>query len=95
MKKVLKTVLKVILWLVPCAGTIICFGYAYWMHIGIIGALIDRFGRDYLGESKANNMHMKHSEFRELDSESRNKIYDKACDDARGIEKAGWKWWCK
>ena len=95
MKKVLKTMLKVILWLVPCAGTIACFCCAYCTHLGVIGALINQFGRDYLGEGKANNMHMKHSEFRELDSESWNKVYDKACEDARAIEKAGWKWWFK
>lgn len=95
MKKVLKTMLKVILWLVPCAGTIACFCCAYCTHLGVIGALIAQYGHEYLDANKTGNAHMKHTEFRALDTEAHNKVYEKACKDARDIENIGWKWWFK
>ena len=91
MKKVLKVMLKVIIWLIPCAGTIICFLFTVYSHIGLIGALIGQYGKEYLGEDNTNGVHMKHDEFRALDKKSYDTVFDQARDDANKIEKYGWK----
>lgn len=93
MKKVLKVMLKVILWLVPCIGTIV--GCWAWPFVGEIGLCIKYNGYKYLNESRAEDLYMSCKDYMSLDKSKRDTVWKKARSDAYYMRKTGQKWWTK
>ena len=93
MKKVLKVMLKVILWLVPCIGMIT--GWLAWMcrFFGDVGCYIKYYGHEYLDEANSEGSRMSYEDYTSLDKSKRNTVWKKAISDVDCMQRMGAKWW--
>lgn len=94
MKKVLKVMLKVLLWLLPCAGTIVCFVYALCTKLSIIGNFIHFSGQGYLNDDCRDERRMSYAEYRALGDKERREVLNEAIKRADFLTSTGWKWIC-
>ena len=93
MRKVLKVMLKVILWLAPVGGFLTFFLVAFWQLMGWKGFVIKILGKNLLDKSVTENVSMTYKEYKELTKDQQKKVLKEAYDVVSHERISGWDWW--
>ena len=93
MKKVLKVMLKVILWLIPCLVAVV--GWLAWIVrlFSDVGCYIKCYGYEYLDEPNAEKSRMSYKDYKSLDKSKQDAVWKKALSDVNYMRNMGAKWW--
>ena len=93
MRKVLKVMLKVILWLVPVGGFLTFFWTVFYQLVGWMGFVIKVLGKNLLDKRVTKNTSMTYEEYKALTKDQQKKVRKEACEVVSHERISGWDWW--